>query len=160
MMTRQIYSLLLPHQESYEFAKGTLEIQAVTVSPPESASHCVTAEAATEFKDAIADHDRVNSQLWSLQPRFQIEQPYEMASSESIQKLFKKGLWKSFYERYPNAGGYIIKSAVGFNSGKTRAAVYMGSACGGLCGRWKIHLLEKIDGQWKSVPGVTSITLS
>ncbi|MDR3739769.1 MAG: hypothetical protein P4L40_12215 [Terracidiphilus sp.] len=156
----QIYSLLLPHQESYEFAKGTLVIQSDTVSPPKENARCMTPQAAAEFEEAVADFDRENLKPRSLQRLFQIEKPYELVTNESIRKLFKEGFWKSFYERYPNSGGYIVMSAVGFNPQRTQAVVYMGSACGGLCGRWSLHLLEKVDGKWKSVPGFNCITVS
>jgi hypothetical protein len=51
-------------------------------------------------------------------------------------------------------------SAVGLNQEKTRAVVYTGSSCGGLCGRWSFHLLDKLDGNWKTVPGVTCSAVS
>ncbi|HEY6765907.1 MAG TPA: hypothetical protein VI386_14175 [Candidatus Sulfotelmatobacter sp.] len=63
-------------------------------------------------------------------------------------------------QRNPNSGGYIILSAVGFNKEKTEAFVYSGSSCGSLCGHWGFHLLEKIDGNWKKVPGVSCVTVS
>ena len=34
-----------------------------------------------------------------------------------------------FFRRYPDSGGYIIVSAVGFNKEMTRAIVYTGSSC-------------------------------
>ncbi|HEY6765908.1 MAG TPA: hypothetical protein VI386_14180 [Candidatus Sulfotelmatobacter sp.] len=56
----QIYNLLLPDEESYDLAKGTLIIQEATVSNPVSES-CLTTEAASRFKDAITDYKRLNS---------------------------------------------------------------------------------------------------
>jgi hypothetical protein len=90
-----------------------------------------------------------------LQRQFQIEKAYEMVSSDTIAVLFQGGGWDDFYKRYPDSGGYITMSAVGFDQEKTRAVVYTGSSCGGLCGGWSFHLLEKLDGNWKTVPGVT-----
>jgi hypothetical protein len=120
----------------------------------------VTPEAASRFKDAIADYKRLNKKPWLLQRQFQIEKPYEIVSSDAIGVLFKDSGWDSFYKRYPDSGGYVIMSAVGFNKEKTRAVVYTGSACGGLCGLWRFHLLEKIDGNWKEVPGVSCSMVS
>jgi len=156
----QIYNLLLPHEESYGFAKGTLIIQEETVSKRDASEPCVTPEAASRFKDAIADYKRLNKKQWLLQRQFQIEKPYEIVSSDAIGVLFKDSGWDSFYKRYPDSGGYVIMSAVGFNKEKTRAVVYTGSACGGLCGLWRFHLLEKIDGNWKEVPGVSCSMVS
>ncbi len=157
----RIYSLLLPHEESYGFAKATLIIQEETVSKVVAASEpCVTPEAARRFKDAIADYNRLNRKQGLLKRQFQIEKSYEIVSSDTIGALFKNGGWDSFYKRYPDSGGYIIMSAVGFNKEKTRAIVYTGSSCGGLCGSWSFHLLEKIDGNWKEVPGVSCSLVS
>src|SRR5450755_1156234 len=74
----QVYSALLPREESAGFAKGTLVIQQETVSRPEPPEPCLTPEAAGKFKDAIADYKQVNSQTWLLQHQFQIAKPYEL----------------------------------------------------------------------------------
>ena len=156
----RIYSLLLPQEESYGFAKRTLVVREETVSKTMPDRPCVTPDAATQFKDAIANYDRLNKTQWLLQRQFQVDKPYEIVNSDTIGVLFKDGAWEGFYKRYPDSGGYIVMSAVGFNKEKTRAMVYTGSSCGGLCGRWRFHLLEKFHGKWKEVPGVTCITNS
>jgi len=156
----QIYSLLLPHEESYEFAKGTVVIQEEMVSDRAVSERCVTPEAARRFKDAIADYRHVNSQRGVLKRQFRIERSYEVVSSDTIKALFKDGGWGSFYKRYPESGGYIIMSAVGFNKERTRAIVYTGSSCGDLCGSWRFHLVEKIHGNWREVPGVSCAMFS
>ena len=48
-----------------------------------------------------------------------------------------------------NATVIFQVSAVGFNSDRTRALVYVGHNCGGLCGGGRYHLLVKKDGQWQ-----------
>ena len=40
----RVYSVLLPHEESYGFAKGTVVIQQETVSDQHAAGACLTAE--------------------------------------------------------------------------------------------------------------------
>ena len=165
----QIYGLPLPQEESYGFANGTLIIREETVSNPEvpmpglmppPSPPCVTPEAGSQFKDAIADYNRLNNKTWLLQREFQLDKPYEIVSSNTIDALFKEGSWEGFYKRYPDSGGYIIMSAVGFNKEKTRAMVYMGSSCGLRCGRWGLHLFEKVHSKWKEVPGVTCNMMS
>jgi hypothetical protein len=158
----QIYSLLLPHEESYGFGKGTLVIQEDTVSHTLETA-CFDPNSASRFKDALADYSYVQKRAWLLQRRFQVEKPYELVSSDTVNLLFKeRGAdgWQDFYKRYPDSGGFIILSPVGFNKAKTLAVVYTGSSCGGLCGLWRFHLLEKANGKWKEVPGVTCITVS
>ena len=44
-------------------------------------------------------------------------------SSEVIGAVLKAGNWEAFYKRYPESGGFIILSAVGFNKDQTRAIV-------------------------------------
>jgi len=66
----------------------------------------------------------------------------------------EKGGWEDFYKRYPNSGGWIELSAVGFNADKMAAVVYMGHYCGGLCGGAGFHVPQKKDGkcaplEWK-----------
>ncbi len=156
----QIYSLLLPHEESYRLAKGTLVIQEEMVSDRAVSERCVTPEAATRFKDAIADYRHANTQRGMLKRQFQIERSYEVVSSDTIKGLFKDGGWGGFYKRYPESGGYIVMSAVGFNKDRTRAIVYTGSSCGDLCGGWRFHLVEKIDGNWREVHGISCAMFS
>ncbi len=156
----QIYSLLLPHEESYGFAKGTLIIQEETVQKRDKPEPCVAAGSASRFKDAIADYSRVNREQWRLQRHFQIEKPYELVSSETIDAVFKEGGWGGFHKRHPDSGGSIIMSAVGFNKEKTLAIVYTGSSCGGLCGSWRFHLFEKVNNEWKEAPGITCSMVS
>jgi len=158
----QIYSLLLPHEESYGFGKGTLVIQLETVSHNLD-SACFDSNSASKFKAALADYSSVQKRLWLLQRRFQIEKTYELVSADKINLFFKEhgvGGWHNFYERYPDSGGYIIVSPVGFNKTKTLAVVYTGSQCGGLCGLWRFHLLEKVNGKWNEVSGVTCTMMS
>jgi hypothetical protein len=155
----RVYSVLLPREESYQFADGTLVIQEETVSERLDAK-CLSAGATRKFKDAIIDYEQVNSKQWLLQRLFQSEKPYGLLSSDAIKAAFKERSWDSFKSRYPGSGGYITVSAVGFNSDKTLAIVYTGSSCGGLCGSWGFHVLEKINGKWKAAAGVTCFTVS
>ena len=158
----QIYSLLIPHQESYGFAKGTLVIQEQTVTSADVVGACLSPEAAREFSAAISDYRRSQTKKWLLKRQFQIEKPYEIESEQTLGRLRGHGLasWDAYYDHYPQSGGWIFMSAVGFNKNKTRAIVYMGSICGGLCGQAQFHLLEKVQGQWKEIPGVTCVTVS
>jgi len=149
-----IYSLLLPEEESYGFAKGTLIIQEETESNAAVVGACLNPEAAKQFKDAISDYERFRTKPWLLQWKFKIEKPYEIVNSKTIARL------EASDQPRPKSGGHIFISPVGFNRGKTLAIVYTGSICGGLCGSSKFHLLKKVNGQWKEVSGVTCVTVS
>ena len=85
-----------------------------------------------------------------LLPDRDLRHPYLVVPRRDIMALFSKtgGNWPEFYRRYPDSGGYVEVSAVGFDRAKTRAMVYMAHHCGGLCGGGTHHLLEKVDGAW------------
>jgi hypothetical protein len=150
----QIYSLLVPQEESYGFAKGTLVIQEETVSHDAVTEADLSPEVASRFKDAVSDYERVRTKKWLLQRQFKIEKPYQIVDNQTFTRL------QASDEPRPKSGGYIFMSPVGFNRGKTLAIVYTGSICGGLCGRAQFHLLEKVHGQWKDVSGVRIVTVS
>jgi hypothetical protein len=157
----EIYSLLIPHEESYEFGKGTIVIREETFPGIKDSERCFSDKAATRFKDALHDFKRVNARPWLLQRLFEIDRPYEIVSAESIETALRTDDgWEDFNARHPDSGGYFVMSAVGLDQDKTLAVVYTGSTCGGLCGRWSFHLLQKVDGEWKTVPGVRCLTVS
>lgn len=158
----EIYSLLLPKAVPYGFRKGPLIIQQETVSEsPSYFYNWFDLKAQSKFKDALEDYLQVTKSAWLLQRNFRIEQPYELVSLDTIFGEHKREEgWKYFFERYPCSGGLIEVSPVGFDKTKTLAVVYTGHGCGWLCGFWAFHLLEKVDGEWKEVPGVTGSSKS
>ena len=160
----QIYSVLLPHEAAYG---DVMVILAETAGPlqgrsgfPIGPENCLYPEAASRFRDAVADYNRVNQKTWLLQRKFQLEKPYEIVNSDTIKLLTDGWNWAGFHKRYPSSGGILEMSAVGFNKDKTRAIVYSGVSCGGLCGSWRFHLLEKMASGWKEVRGVSCHTVS
>jgi hypothetical protein len=121
---------------------------------------CLVPDAASQFKDAIANYNLLNHEHWLLQRNFEIEKPYEIVSSAALKAVFEEHGWDGFHKRYPDSGGIIPFSAVGFNADKTQAIVHSGSYCGSLCGSWRFHLMKKVDGKWKEVPGVSCSKVS
>jgi hypothetical protein len=65
-------------------------------------------------------------------------------------EIFAKdsGLWKDFTKKYPNAAGFTIISAIGFNAAHNQALVYIGNSCGLLCGNGYVVLLDKKKEKW------------
>jgi hypothetical protein len=94
---------------------------------------------------AISSYVKLNEGAWPLQRKFNINMPYELLTTDGIRSV---GGWEDFYKRYPDSGGWIELSAVGFNADKTVAVVYIGHHCGGLCGGGMFHVLEKKEGKW------------
>ncbi|MFM9904073.1 MAG: hypothetical protein ACKVQJ_05815 [Pyrinomonadaceae bacterium] len=110
-------------------------------------------EEAT-YAPVIAAYRELNKKSWLLQPKFDASIPFQIVPKASIEDLFtRKGIdgWNDFYAKYPDSGGAISMSAVGFNADKTIAIVYMGHSCGGLCGGGNYHVLRKTDGKWSEI---------
>ena len=80
----QIYSLLLPQEESYEFATGTLIIQEETVTNAAVDGACLSPEAARRFQDAASNYEHARIKRWLLQRQFKIEKQYEVVDSKTI----------------------------------------------------------------------------
>jgi hypothetical protein len=73
-------------------------------------------------------------------------------SPQQRDELFSKGsAWKDFAQKYPNATGFTIVSAIGFDTSRRRALVYIGNSCGALCGAGYVVLLEKKKDKWIAV---------
>jgi hypothetical protein len=105
-----------------------------------------------EWKPVVEDFKLQNLQPRTLEAGFDIGREYLLVPWKDLQTAFTQlpgGSWWIFFARYPNSGGYIDVSAVGFDSTKTRAMVYVAHHCGQLCGRGAFHLMEKADGQWR-----------
>ena len=97
---------------------------------------------------AISDYVRANAKPSLLQPRIKVGVPYRLIIADELGSAIQTAGWEGFYQRYPDSGGWMELSAVGFNVKKTVAVVYMGHHCGWLCGGGGFHVLEKKDGKW------------
>jgi hypothetical protein len=89
-----IYSLLLPSEQSYGFAKGTIVIRQETGTPVNPDDRCLTAEAASEFKDAIQGYKRQTAPML-LQRRFEIDKLLSLRSSRfrlALAQAVRRGL--------------------------------------------------------------------
>ncbi len=147
----EIYSTILAPREPAAGARAKeLLIRAETGTNDEM---CLKpeGESVSIVGPAIANFIEVNKKQWLLQRALQLDRPYEFVFDKEIDGFFSNGVggWKSFYEKYPDSGGYMELSAVGFNADKTVAVVYTAHFCGGLCGGGGFEVLEKKDGRWQ-----------
>jgi len=70
-------------------------------------------------------------------------------SPKETDELFSKGSgWKDFAQKFPNAAGFTIVSAIAFDGSHRQALVYVGNSCGMLCGTGYVVLLEKKKDKW------------
>lgn len=143
----EVYSAILPSEWPLRDAHAkTLIIQNET----KGYEMCLRPEKEWQGKigPAISDYVRANAKPALLQPRIKVEVPYRLIIVDELRSAIQTGGWEGFFQRYPDSGGWIELSAVGFNVNKTVAVVYMGHHCGPLCGGGGFHVLEKKDGKW------------
>lgn len=57
--------------------------------------------------------------------------------------------WEEFYKKYPDSGGFIGISPVGFNRERNQALIYLEHSCRSLCGSGHYILLSKNKEDWK-----------
>jgi hypothetical protein len=128
---------------------------------------CVSSGAEFDrWRDVVEDFLFENEERRLLLPRPPLVEPYRIVPAAAIASSLHElegppdvtagahswqGPWSGFYERFPRSGGYTKLSAVGFDSAKQRAMVYVAHYCGMLCGGGKNHLLEKQGGVWREV---------
>ena len=104
-----------------------------------------------EWKPVMENLREENAGVKLLQAGFALGIPYVVVPTADLQASIHgvpNSPWSGFYERYPDSGGFIVASAVGFDPLKQRAIVYMAYSCGPLCGGGSYHFLEKVDGAW------------
>ena len=143
-----VYSAILLSEWPVRVAHAkTLIIQTETTSY----DMCLRPEKEWEEKvgPAISDYLKVNAKPSLLQRRMNIDIPYQLIALDKLRSVIKTGRWEGFYQQYPDSGGWIQLSAVGFNADKTVAVVYVAHHCGSLCGEGRFHVLEKKGGRWE-----------
>ncbi len=143
----EVYSAIIPSEWPLRVAKAkALVIQSQT----RAYEMCLTPDqgSAEVVGGAISDYNSQNEKVWQLQKKFNLEVPYQIIAPDHFKAAFERGGWDGFYKEYPDSGGLIELSAVGFNPERTVAVVYMGHSCGMLCGGGGFHVLQKKDGRW------------
>jgi hypothetical protein len=104
--------------------------------------------------DTVASYFARNKVPSRLRNRFALSVPTVLLShrrQRGIQsgRYSGRDYWGAFYEQYPDSTGILAFSRVGFSSAMDQAFVYVGNACGSLCGVGEYYLLSKKNGHWK-----------
>ena len=144
----EVYAAILPSEAPLRVAHAK---QLVIRRETRSYEMCLKPDSENDAKvgPAIADYVKLNARQWLLQPRLSFSSPYQFLETSKFDALMNQGGWPEYYRQYPESGGIIEFSAVGFDEHKSIAVVYMGHSCGMLCGGGTFHVLEKSDGKWK-----------
>ncbi len=110
-------------------------------------------------EDTFIDFDAKSTQSSKLKSNFNLSVKYVLinedeltknilANEEEKEKDKKEGKY-FLYDKYPDAGGLISFSKVGFNKEKNQAFVEVELTFCGLCGSGDYVLLQKEQGIWK-----------
>ena len=150
-----VYASLLPNEWTVTVAKAKrLVVQEETATNWQCMPSGKPLE--TDWKPVLDSYRAANASIRSIRGNQPLGLPYDVVPSAVIGAAFEKPIpngvydgWGGFYRKYPDSGGYMQFSAVGFDADRTRAMVYVAHSCGGLCGGGMHHLLQKIDGAWR-----------
>jgi hypothetical protein len=165
----EVYAARLPDEWPWAVAHAKqLVIQQETTVFPKLATDTECLPGGDDFpeswKEVLADYRKQNERTRVLARGFVIEKPYNSIPKQEFADLFKKDGpgWSGFYIRYPDSGGIIQLSAVGFNRERTKAVLYVGHSCGWLCGGGGYSFVQKKDGKWVTaiVKGVSCAWVS
>jgi hypothetical protein len=148
-----VYSSILPNTSPLMLRATTTTFDLCLVPLDE--------QAESVLRPVLNDYTRANSKRWLLRPNLGEKRSATMLSGEEFQATFANGTsgaqarpgWKTFFARHPENRGWIEVSAVGFNSEKTIAVVYMGYRCGEHCAGGEFKALEKKNGKWQILTG-------
>jgi chaperonin GroEL (HSP60 family) len=87
-----------------------------------------------------------------LKDNFKIELKRTLIKKDETEQMFKEKekekVWERFYKSFPNSGGYIGLSRIGFDTKKKHAVVYMEHRCHELCASGHLLLLKKTEEGW------------
>ena len=160
----EVYSAVLSTGGGWQDSKSLLILQNIPpkewpIGSPQSALQG-DAEFTRQFDGIFKSFEQANRQPLLLQYHFAIPKPYQIVSSAELDAAFRRRASNTaddgrdgFRQSFPDSTGYLILSAVGFNSEKTIAVVYVEYRCGGLCGSSRYNILEKRAGHWvRSTP--------
>jgi hypothetical protein len=151
----EVYAVRLPDQWPWAEAHAKqLVIQQETAVFPKLGTDTECLPGGDDFpeswKEVLRDYKKQNEATRVLVRGFVIEKSYNLIPKQEFADLFKKDGpgWSGFYSRYPDSGGIIQLSAVGFNRERTKAMLYVGHSCGWLCGGGGYAFVQKKDGKW------------
>jgi hypothetical protein len=158
-----VYAALLPNQWTVRVARAK-----ILVFQQETTTHSRCMPSGTplevEWREVMESFRAENAEGGVILPGYDLGLPYVVVASADVRATFREVPndpmfgWSGFYKRYPDSGGFMQVSAVGFDTARARAVVYMAHSCGGLCGGGTYHFLQKIDDVWREmeVQGMTT----
>ena len=142
-----MYSTLIPQDWVWQETKATSLVIAAETSAPVM---CLQPESmySQTVGAASAHYSQLIQRKWKLQRNLKIDKPYELVLQDKINGFFGKGKggWNPYYKAYPNSGGILYLSPVGFTPARDIAVVEVSHGCGFRCGGGSFSVLERETG--------------
>jgi hypothetical protein len=122
-----VYAALLPSQWTVRVARAKILVfqQETTTDSP-----CMPSGTALEvdWRDAMESFRAENAEGRVILPGYDLGLPYVVVAAADIRALREVPNdpmfgWSGFYKRYPDSGGFMQVSAVGFDTARVRAMV-------------------------------------
>lgn len=86
---------------------------------------------------------------YKLEKKFHIPESLVLITDDELEYHQQPEDWSKFHEKYPNSGGFIALSRVGFNKNHTESLVYFQVVWEFLAGRCILYTLMNEKGKWK-----------
>ncbi len=129
---------------------GGIEPHTAVQAPPDRQS---------EWNEVLADYDQHCHDVIQLDLHsFKTDLPIRLLNAGEKQEYRKNPRTPS--AEFADGAGLHRFTEVFFNRNHTLALLEQGMWCGGLCGNWAWVVLEKRDGQWKTLPWVHTFMVS
>lgn len=111
------------------------------------------------FHQAVRDFEASRSSSYTLQPHLRLNRPYSLLNPAQVRELrdaksapAPDSRLQARYAAYP---GITFFSAVYFSQDQKAALVYVNDWCGVLCSQGQWVYLEKRNGRWERMSGIT-----
>lgn len=109
----------------------------------------VARELSPISQETITAYQEQNRESRILDDSFGLPIRHVLVDEAELDAIRKEHRWDEFYKKYPDSGGFIAFSRVGFNSGKNQALVFFEHWCHQLCGSGIYLFLSKDERGWK-----------
>jgi hypothetical protein len=158
-----VYAALLESKFKSENTKQVLVMDHTRVNKPSLLERDL-ASFQEEFPlapELVASFKERNQQPYLLKPVLDLGLEYQLLSQEQVDELRpldEASGWKLFYEKYPQAVGFIYLSRVGFNADLSLALVYISRYHYEQPIQGGYYLMSKQDGRWVVEGGFEWIT--
>jgi len=104
-------------------------------------------------EETLRSYNSRNNAEMELANKFDFTAWVALVDEKEIDEIFRRpdleNNWKAFYQKYPDSGGFIRLSRVGFDATDKQALIFVSQHCGVLCASGTYYLLVKENGEWK-----------